>query len=264
MDAMKSLWEVRSATNVGLNIEVWSASRNDAELRRRAAGLVTEKRRLVAEGISAVLGNDTAKRVHSEALSTLILAVLDGLSVASYIEGEAAKADDAYRALSSTYSVSARKRSKRQAATREAQRAGFPDWDRAPAHSIEFSVRLPRSKRWCMRSARDVHHAYRFEGPEGVGKEMAAFALAQALVCERQEVLPCGDCSACRRAVKISDEGGRACRSIPTSCSWGAASIRRAPSGRRAARRLRSASNRSGASFSRGSAFRLTKGARSS
>lgn len=97
MDAMKSLWEVRSATNVGLNIEVWSASRNDPELRRRAAGLVTEKRRLVAEGISAVLGNDTAKRVHSEALSTLILAVLDGLSVAQYIEGEAAKADDAYR-----------------------------------------------------------------------------------------------------------------------------------------------------------------------
>lgn len=29
-----------------------------------------------------------------------------------------------------------------------------------------------------------VHHAYRFEGPNGVGKEMAAFALAQALVCE--------------------------------------------------------------------------------
>jgi len=97
MDALRSLWETRSSTNVGLNIEVWSASRNDAELRRRAAGLVTEKRRLVAEGISAVLGNDTAKRVHSEALSTLILAVLDGLSVASYIEGEAAKADDAYR-----------------------------------------------------------------------------------------------------------------------------------------------------------------------
>jgi DNA polymerase III subunit delta' len=26
-----------------------------------------------------------------------------------------------------------------------------------------------------------VHHAYRFEGPEGVGKETAAFLLAQAL-----------------------------------------------------------------------------------
>src|SRR5690349_10251242 len=97
MDAMKSLWEVRSATNVGLNIEVWSASRNDPELRRRAGGLVSEKRRLVTEGINAVLGPDTSRRVHSEALSTLILAVLDGLSVASYIEGEAAKADDAYR-----------------------------------------------------------------------------------------------------------------------------------------------------------------------
>ncbi len=30
-----------------------------------------------------------------------------------------------------------------------------------------------------------VHHAYRFEGPDGVGKELAAFALAQSLVCER-------------------------------------------------------------------------------
>jgi DNA polymerase III subunit delta' len=28
-----------------------------------------------------------------------------------------------------------------------------------------------------------VHHAYRFEGPDGVGKELTAFALAEALVC---------------------------------------------------------------------------------
>ena len=51
-----------------------------------------------------------------------------------------------------------------------------------------------------------VHHAYRFEGPDGVGKERAAFALAQALVCEatdgRRE--GCGSCSACRRAVALS------------------------------------------------------------
>lgn len=97
MDALKSLWEVRSTTNVGLNIEVWSASRNDPELRRRAAALLGEKRKLVTEGIGVALGPQAAERVRSEALSTLILAVLDGLSVASYIEGESAKTDDAYR-----------------------------------------------------------------------------------------------------------------------------------------------------------------------
>ena len=97
MDALRSLWEVRSSTNVGLNIEVWSASRNDAELRRRAAALLSEKRRLVVDGITATLGADAANTVRVEALATLILAVLDGLSVASYIEGEPAKTDDAYR-----------------------------------------------------------------------------------------------------------------------------------------------------------------------
>ncbi len=97
MDALKSIWDARSSTNVGLNIEVWSASRNDPELRRRAAALLSEKRRLVAEGITAALGSDAIKGVRVEALSTLILSVLDGLSVAGYIEGESAKTDDAYR-----------------------------------------------------------------------------------------------------------------------------------------------------------------------
>ena len=49
-----------------------------------------------------------------------------------------------------------------------------------------------------------VHHAYRFEGPEGVGKELAAFALAQALVCTGDDPLGCGRCSACHRAVTRS------------------------------------------------------------
>jgi DNA polymerase III subunit delta' len=51
-----------------------------------------------------------------------------------------------------------------------------------------------------------VHHAYLFDGPDGVGKEMGAFGLAQALVCEYRGVtLPkddaCGVCKACVRAV---------------------------------------------------------------
>lgn len=51
-----------------------------------------------------------------------------------------------------------------------------------------------------------VHHAYRFEGPDGVGKELTAFALAQALVCTGGDPLGCGQCSACRRAVTFTAE----------------------------------------------------------
>lgn len=50
-----------------------------------------------------------------------------------------------------------------------------------------------------------LHHAYRFEGPDGVGKERAAFALAQALVCSVRPNEGCGACSACRRAVSFSE-----------------------------------------------------------
>lgn len=49
-----------------------------------------------------------------------------------------------------------------------------------------------------------VHHAYLFEGPEGVGKFLAALALAQALVCETREAIgirACAVCSACERAI---------------------------------------------------------------
>lgn len=54
-----------------------------------------------------------------------------------------------------------------------------------------------------------VHHAYRFEGADGTGKEMAAFALAQALVCTGGDPYGCGRCDACRRAVTFADERPR-------------------------------------------------------
>ncbi len=50
-----------------------------------------------------------------------------------------------------------------------------------------------------------LHHAYRFEGPDGVGKERAAFAFASALVCHERPNVGCGQCSACRRAVTFSE-----------------------------------------------------------
>jgi DNA polymerase-3 subunit delta' len=54
-----------------------------------------------------------------------------------------------------------------------------------------------------------VHHAYLFDGPDGVGKERTAFGLAQALVCERRPEgasEACGECRACVRAVPRDGE----------------------------------------------------------
>lgn len=51
-----------------------------------------------------------------------------------------------------------------------------------------------------------VHHAYRFEGPPGVGKWLSALALARALLCERPLPLACGACGACRRASTLTAE----------------------------------------------------------
>ena len=47
-----------------------------------------------------------------------------------------------------------------------------------------------------------VHHAYLFEGPDGVGKRTTALALAQAWNCEARPTEGCGACGPCR---KISD-----------------------------------------------------------
>jgi DNA polymerase III subunit delta' len=50
-----------------------------------------------------------------------------------------------------------------------------------------------------------VHHAYRFEGPAGVGKNLAALALARALLCERPTPFACEECSACKRAQTFTE-----------------------------------------------------------
>ena len=49
-----------------------------------------------------------------------------------------------------------------------------------------------------------VHHAYLFAGPEGVGKELAAVGLAQALTCPEKPNEGCGTCSGCTRIAKGS------------------------------------------------------------
>jgi DNA polymerase III subunit delta' len=49
-----------------------------------------------------------------------------------------------------------------------------------------------------------VHHAYLFAGPEGVGKELAAVGLAQALTCPVKPNEGCGACDGCTRITKGS------------------------------------------------------------
>lgn len=93
---LSSLWSAAGEDNVGLNIEVWSASRNDPELKRRAGALQKEKRQLVAQAVVDMLGPDAASRVELEPLCTLILGVLNGLQVSHYVEGEPAQAQRAY------------------------------------------------------------------------------------------------------------------------------------------------------------------------
>ncbi len=96
--ALQSLWEVLEAnrTAMHLNIEVWSASRRDPELQRRAALLQKDARRLITEGIADVMKIDPALFPQMQALSTLVLAVLNGLAVAEFLEGDEAGAKDAF------------------------------------------------------------------------------------------------------------------------------------------------------------------------
>src|SRR5580658_6430041 len=68
--------------------------------------------------------------------------------------------------------------------------------------------------RRALRSGR-VHHAYLFDGPDGVGKERAALGAAQALLCEVREEGSsdaCGACSSCRRVAVLE---GKALPSHP-------------------------------------------------
>ncbi len=55
-------------------------------------------------------------------------------------------------------------------------------------------------------AAGKVHHAYRFEGPPGVGKGLTALALGRALLCEAPTPLACEKCGACKRAATLAEQ----------------------------------------------------------
>jgi DNA polymerase-3 subunit delta' len=51
-------------------------------------------------------------------------------------------------------------------------------------------------------ASRQVPHAWLFFGPDGVGKELAATGLAQALTCPKAPFVGCGTCSSCVRVAR--------------------------------------------------------------
>jgi AcrR family transcriptional regulator len=91
-----SLWNAirTDPTLSALNIEVWSAARRDDELKRRASELQREASTLIDEAVRDAV-NAGAQVANERALSTLIGATLNGLSVADYLD-PGADADGAY------------------------------------------------------------------------------------------------------------------------------------------------------------------------
>lgn len=76
-----------------------------------------------------------------------------------------------------------------------------------PGHSLswqELCALYPQLERALAdRGAARAWHALMLIGPQGIGKQRMAQLLAQALLCQRAQAAPCGQCAACRRV-----EGG--------------------------------------------------------
>ncbi len=68
-------------------------------------------------------------------------------------------------------------------------------------HDVQGQPRAVDALRAAL-SKQQVHHAWLFQGPEGVGKELTAAGFAQALVCPEKPFEGCGKCSTCTRVLK--------------------------------------------------------------
>ncbi len=67
--------------------------------------------------------------------------------------------------------------------------------------AVQGQTRAIDTLKAALRSS-SIQHAYLFSGPDGVGKELAAYGFAQALLCEARPLEGCGECSVCLRVAK--------------------------------------------------------------
>ena len=93
-DALTALWKCLhdDSSTKGLNVEIWSAMRQDPEIRRRAAVLHADARKALAERLSSQFSD-------ADGIAGLTLAVLDGLAVSEAIDGDAGKTRAAFDAF---------------------------------------------------------------------------------------------------------------------------------------------------------------------
>lgn len=93
-DALGALWKCVHDDTIakGLNVEIWSAMRQDPEIRRRAALLNADARTLLVERLKPHFSD-------ADGIATLTLAVLDGLAVAEAIDGDSKKTRRAFDAF---------------------------------------------------------------------------------------------------------------------------------------------------------------------
>jgi AcrR family transcriptional regulator len=96
-DTLSSLWQTlqRVKPLTDLNLEIWNAGRRDSELKQRAAALQQEARACIEGSAQGLLGGG-AEGLDQRAFSSLLMAVLNGLAVAEYLEGDQANAKGAY------------------------------------------------------------------------------------------------------------------------------------------------------------------------
>lgn len=97
-EALKEAYEiVRDKKFLRLQLELLAEAGRDPEIMKRQAALEARSREVIASGVKTVLtGRADALPIPLESLTTLIAAVLHGLRVFEYVEGDAVPTTPAY------------------------------------------------------------------------------------------------------------------------------------------------------------------------
>jgi AcrR family transcriptional regulator len=88
IEVLRQIWRVPESRDIGFQLGIWSELRNDPRVREQAVALRREHHRMISSGVASALNVDLKDPNRTEPLSTLIVAVLTGLSLEAFIEGD--------------------------------------------------------------------------------------------------------------------------------------------------------------------------------